>query len=47
MVITELGVFEIDKKGGGMDLIEVAPEVTLGEIREKTEAAFRVRPGLE
>ena len=47
MVITELAVFEIDKKGGGMELIEVAPEVTLGEIREKTEAAFRVRQGLE
>src|SRR5918912_699073 len=27
MVITDLGVFAIDKKAGGMDLIEIAPEV--------------------
>ena len=28
MVITDLGVFTIDKKGGGMTLIELAPGVT-------------------
>ena len=28
MVITDLGVFDIDKKGGGMTLIELAPGVT-------------------
>jgi 3-oxoacid CoA-transferase subunit B len=42
-VITDLGVFDIDKKGaGGMTLIELAPGVTLDEIKSKTEAAFRV-----
>jgi uncharacterized cupin superfamily protein len=42
-VITDLGVFDIDKKGpGGMTLIELAPGVTLEEIKSKTEAAFRV-----
>jgi len=46
-VITDLGVFAIDKKGGGMELIELAPGVPLAEIRQKTEAAFQVRPGLE
>jgi 3-oxoacid CoA-transferase subunit B len=45
-VITDLGVFEIDKAGGGMTLIEAAPEVTLAEIRAKTEAAFSVRQGI-
>ena len=30
MVITDLGVFAIDKKGGGMTLIELAPGVTPG-----------------
>src|SRR5690348_12468002 len=45
-VITDLGVFTIDKKGGGMELIELAPGVPLAEIRQKTEAAFRVRPGV-
>jgi len=41
MVITDLGVFTIDKKGGGgMTLIELAPGTTLDEIRSKTEAAY-------
>jgi 3-oxoacid CoA-transferase subunit B len=43
MVITDLGVFAIDKKGsGGMALIELALGVTVDEIRAKTEAGFRV-----
>jgi 3-oxoacid CoA-transferase subunit B len=41
LVITDLGVFEIDKHGGkGMRLTERAPGVTVEEIRAKTEAAF-------
>jgi 3-oxoacid CoA-transferase subunit B len=44
MVITDLGVFTIDKKGkAGMALIELAPGVTPDEIRAKTEAAFRLQ----
>ena len=47
MVITDLGVFSIDKKGsGGMTLIELAPGVTLDEIKSKTEATYKVGPGL-
>jgi len=47
IVITDLGVFSIDKKGsGGMTLIEVAPGVTLDEIKSKTEATYKVGPGL-
>jgi 3-oxoacid CoA-transferase subunit B len=42
MVITDLGVFDIDKKHGGMTLIELAPGVSLDEITKKTEAAFKV-----
>jgi 3-oxoacid CoA-transferase subunit B len=42
MVITDLGVFTIDKKNGGMTLIETAPGVSLDEIRAKTEAAYKV-----
>ena len=43
MVITDLGVFTIDRKGGGaMTLIEVAPGTSLDEIRSKTEANYRV-----
>ena len=43
MVITDLGVFTIDKKGdGGMTLIELADGVTEDEIRSKTEGQFTV-----
>ena len=46
MVITDLGVFTIDKRGDdGMRLIETAPGVTVDEIRAKTEAAFSVGGG--
>jgi len=42
MVITDLGVFTIDKKGGGgMTLVELAPGVTPDEIRGKTQASYR------
>ncbi len=47
LVITDLGVFEIDKKGGGgMTLVEVADGVTLDEIAASTEAKYRVAAGL-
>jgi len=43
MVITDLGVFNIDKKGsGGMTLVEIAPGTSLDEIKAKTEASYRV-----
>jgi len=43
MVITDLGVFTLDKHGdGGPTLIELAPGVTVDEIREKTGTAFDV-----
>ena len=40
LLITELGVFQIDRKGSGAKLIELADGVTLDEIKAKTEAAF-------
>jgi len=47
LVITDLGVFEIDKKGdGGMTLVELADGVTLEQIAESTEAAYSVAAGL-
>ena len=47
LVITDLGVFSIDKHGpAGMTLIELADGVTLDEIKAKTEASFKVAPGL-
>src|SRR5580704_14661159 len=47
MVITDLGVFQIDKTGGGMTLLELAPEVSLQEMRGKTEADYAPGPGLD
>jgi 3-oxoacid CoA-transferase subunit B len=43
MVITELAVFTIDRKGdAGMVLVQLADGVTEAEVREKTEADYRV-----
>ena len=42
LLITDLGVFDIDRKAGGVTLIELAPGVTVDEIKAKTEAPFRV-----
>ena len=41
--ITDLGVFTIGREG--MTLIELAPDVSLDEIRQKTEASFAMRVG--
>ncbi|MDT8355443.1 MAG: CoA transferase subunit B [Roseomonas mucosa] len=46
LVITELAVFDIDKEAGKMTLAELAPGVTLDEVRGKTEADYAVAPGL-
>ena len=43
MVVTDLGVFTIDKTGnGGMALIEMAPGITLEQIKANTEGSFSV-----
>jgi 3-oxoacid CoA-transferase subunit B len=44
LIITDLGVFEIAQKGhnGGLRLVNIAPDVTLEELRQKTEAEFSV-----
>ena len=46
LVVTDLGVFEVDRDKGGLRLVDVAPGVTVEEIRAKTEAAFTPAPGL-
>jgi 3-oxoacid CoA-transferase subunit B len=46
MVITDLGVFTVDRKGSGMTLVELAPGVTKDDIRAKTEADYKVSPKL-
>jgi 3-oxoacid CoA-transferase subunit B len=42
MVITDLGVFTLDRHGGGLTLIELAPDVTLDDLKAKTDASFKV-----
>jgi 3-oxoacid CoA-transferase subunit B len=40
----ELGVFEIDETG--TTLTELAADVTLAEIAERTDARYKNRPGV-
>jgi 3-oxoacid CoA-transferase subunit B len=48
MVITELGVFAIDKHGpGGVTLVQLADGVTVDEVKAKTKAALTVGPSLK
>jgi 3-oxoacid CoA-transferase subunit B len=47
VIITDLCVMSCDKdKGGGLTLIELAPGVTLDEVKAKTAAPFTVAPSL-
>ena len=43
LLVTDLAVFEIDRKGSGAVLIELAPVVTLDEVRAKTAARYTIR----
>jgi 3-oxoacid CoA-transferase B subunit len=45
-IITELAVFDVDKKGGsGLTLIETAPGVTVEQVKAVTSASFKVKSG--
>ena len=46
-LITDLGVFEIDKRAGHATLVELADGVDLEEVNAKTEASFDVAPALK
>jgi len=35
-IITELCVFDVDRRKGGLTLVELAPGVTLDEVRART-----------
>ena len=47
MVVSDFGVFAIDRHGRGVTLLEMAPGVTLEDISGNTEAAFTVHPDLK
>jgi len=42
LVITELGVFDVSRGKSALTLVELAPDVTLDEVKAKTEAGFAV-----
>jgi 3-oxoacid CoA-transferase subunit B len=42
LVVTDLCVFDMDRHGGGMRLVELAPGVSLQEVQAKTQAEFRL-----
>ncbi|EAQ83354.1 hypothetical protein CHGG_09758 [Chaetomium globosum CBS 148.51] len=46
-IITDLCVFEVDRKRGTLTLTEVAPGVKVEEVKSKTEAAFTVAEDLK
>jgi len=41
-IITDLCVFDVDREGSEFVLVEIAPDVTVEEVRAKTQASFRV-----
>ena len=45
LVVTDLGVFDVT--ADGLVLVDMAPGVTVAELRDKTEAAFQVHPDLK
>ncbi|MBC8063907.1 MAG: CoA transferase subunit B [Chlorobia bacterium] len=46
LIITDLCVFEVTR-GEGLTLLELGPEVSLEEVKAKTQASFEVSPELK
>jgi len=47
LVVTDLAVFDVSRGKKDLTLLELAPGVTLDEVRAKTEAAFAVANAVE
>jgi 3-oxoacid CoA-transferase subunit B len=45
LIVSDLAVFDVDRPG--LTLVDKAPDVTVDEIRAKTEAAFAIHPSLK
>ena len=47
LLVTDLGVFDVNAPGRpGLTLVDLAPGVTMAELRAQTEASFEVHPDL-
>ncbi len=46
IVVTDMGLFEIDKKGGGFVMKEIAPGVTVDEVKAATAGKLTIAPDL-
>ncbi|MFC0633029.1 3-oxoacid CoA-transferase subunit B [Brevundimonas balnearis] len=46
-IITDLAVFDVKPEGAGLELVELAPGVTLEEVAAKTEAAYTISPSVK
>ena len=42
MIVTDLAVFNVDRVGGELTLIDMAEGITLDELRAKTDCDFKV-----
>ena len=46
MIITELAVFEVDRSGGGLTLVDLAKGVSVEDVKKKTGCGFKVKERL-
>ena len=46
MIVTDLCVLDVKKDGSGLVLVDLAPGVTVDDVRKSTEAGFEVHPAV-
>lgn len=46
-IITDLAVFDVNKNSGGLTLLEIAPDVSVDQVKALTGCPFEIAPGLK